>query len=165
MALAKVETKMVLGEMVFKFKGNEDKVMETFPQLEVTGEKYNKEHTYYLSPFRGYGFQVSGGPNGEGSFGTSEFVGLKNIVKGLDKNVAQAILYGMALNALHDHSRHYNESWYPSFEEKQKLDKFATASYDWVSDWMDQERLNRVETRLPKEEKTFFGKIKSKLTK
>jgi hypothetical protein len=159
------ETKVLeLGNMVYVFE--EDTSMAKFPQLEVIDKGNTKEHTYYLSPFRAYGFQVSGGPNGEGSYGVSQFVGLKNLVTGLEKAVAEAVFYEMALSALHDHSR--GTGWYPSFEEKQKIDKFTTASYEWVKSLTGQKQPVKKETvkketvieRMTKQFEKNFKKIK-----
>ena len=52
----------------------------TMPQLKIICG----EDEYYLSPFRGYAFQVSNTINGVGSVGCSEVVGLGNIVKACD---------------------------------------------------------------------------------
>lgn len=161
MARLKEETKVLeLGNMVFVFK--DDKVMEKFPQLEVIAKGETKEHKYYLSPFRAYGFQVSGGPNGQGSYGVSQFVGLKNLVTSLDKSVAEAVFYDMALSALHDHSR--GTGWYPSFEEKQKIDKFTTASYEWVKSLIpaakQEVKKESVIERMTKQFEKNFKKIK-----
>ena len=52
----------------------------TMPQLKIICG----EDEYYLSPFRGYAFQVSYTINGVGSAGSSEVVGLGNIIKACD---------------------------------------------------------------------------------
>ena len=56
------------------------------PQLKIVCG----EDEYYLSPFRGYAFQVSNTINGVGSVGCSEVVGLGNIVKACDGYVGTA---------------------------------------------------------------------------
>ena len=54
------------------------KMYENFmPVLEI---KVNDKVVGYLSPFRGYRFQVSGTFDGEGDYGSSEVVGLKNAI-------------------------------------------------------------------------------------
>ena len=52
------------------------------PQLKIVCGEGGGE--YYLSPFRGYAFQVSYTINGVGSAGSSEVVGLGNIIKACD---------------------------------------------------------------------------------
>ena len=47
------------------------------PVLEI---KVNDKVVGYLAPFRGYRFQVSGTFDGEGDYGSSEVVGLKNAI-------------------------------------------------------------------------------------
>jgi hypothetical protein len=55
-----------LGQQIFK----------EIPQLEViNNEGRDTQNIYYLSPFRAYGFQVSGTDTGIGSYGVSEFIG------------------------------------------------------------------------------------------
>ena len=39
-----------------------------------------REHDYYLSPFRGYRFQISGDENGSGDYASTPVIGLGNIV-------------------------------------------------------------------------------------
>ena len=56
-----------------------------FPQLRIpciiVSDDGEREHNFFLSPFRGYCFQVSGGPNGEGSYASTPVIGLGNVVK------------------------------------------------------------------------------------
>ena len=61
------EIKMELGEVVMK---------NGFPTIQVRPE--GNTEWKYLSPFRGYAFQVSG-ENG-GDYGASQVIGLKNLV-------------------------------------------------------------------------------------
>lgn len=54
------------------------RIYENFmPVLEI---KVNDKVVGYLAPFRGYRFQVSGTFDGEGDYGSSEVVGLKNAI-------------------------------------------------------------------------------------
>jgi len=64
-----------LGEIVY----TEDKKM---PLLEVVGKDDNQVvlFTHYLSPFRGYSFQVSRSIGGDHDYASSEVIGLGNIV-------------------------------------------------------------------------------------
>lgn len=153
-----LEEKMTLGNLVFKkdYEGND------FPQLEITGHMEGKTHTYYLSPFRGYGFQVSGGPNGEGSFGRSEFLGLTNIVNDLSESVGKAVFYGMVLNAIHDHNRRYKENWYPNYDEQKKIDEFAEAAYKWVETLVQEPKQQTLFERMTQQFDERFSK-KNKL--
>lgn len=49
-----------------------------FPTIEVSFTSAEGERRGYLSPFRGYCFQVSWGPEGDGDAGSSTPIGLKN---------------------------------------------------------------------------------------
>lgn len=59
------------------------------PQLKLMvtsdlGEDGTATRSYYLSPFRGYRFQVSGNADGECDYGSSEVIGLGNVVAACD---------------------------------------------------------------------------------
>lgn len=127
--MEKANAQMSLGEEIFK----------EIPQLEVVVTDDKDSMKYYLTPFRAYGFQVSGTDDGQGSYGQSEFIGLQYIVRRNEKRIAIAIFRAMTLNALMDHNRHYEKQWYPNFEENQVLDKFINSSYDWVKAIVDKE--------------------------
>lgn len=107
--------------------------IKNIPQLEIIAERENGEtSTFYLSPFRAYGFQVSETDDGQWSRGQSEFIGLEYIVRANEKAIAKAIFRAMAGNALTAHNQHYKEIWDPSFEEAARLEAFITDSYTWV---------------------------------
>ena len=113
------ETNMVrnvsFGNLVMKGNG--------FPCLEVKIEGF--EHTYYLSPFRGYKFQVSGTVDGSGDYGSTDAFGLGNIVNmrrgsgtGYQSNLgndtdkyvlAMAAYFALALFAEYPHCRDEEE--------------------------------------------------------
>ena len=53
-----------------------------YPEQVIDKVRYPKHHkAYWLSPFRLYKFQVSGGPNGEGDFGSSDVVNLHHVIE------------------------------------------------------------------------------------
>lgn len=59
------------------------------PMIKLTvtsdlGEDGTISRSYYLSPFRGYRFQVSGNADGECDYGSSEAIGLGNVVAACD---------------------------------------------------------------------------------
>lgn len=56
---------------------------ENFPQLKIPCIVDGREHCYYLSPYRGYRFQISGDERGSGSYAATPVVGLGNIVLAL----------------------------------------------------------------------------------
>lgn len=65
-------------------KAQEIEVMMTrggMPVLKIVVED-NKD--FYLSPFRGYSFQVSGSLEGSGDYGSSEVIGLANVIMAFD---------------------------------------------------------------------------------
>lgn len=121
---------MKLGKEFFK----------EIPQLEVIsqGRDEKENHTYYLSPFRAYGFQVSGTDDGIGSYGASEFIGLTNVVRQNSERIAKAIFRALAIDALTRHNRG-NQAWYTNFEEENTLINFVDTSYDWVKSIVDKE--------------------------
>lgn len=79
---ASEETMIKTEEMeavgVKKATWGELRMYENFmPVLEI---KVDDTVVGYLAPFRGYRFQVSGTFNGQGDYGSSEVVGLKNAI-------------------------------------------------------------------------------------
>ena len=57
-----------------------------FPQLripciDIDGYGDRKEHDYYLSPFRGYRFQISGNERGGYDYASTPVIGLGNVVR------------------------------------------------------------------------------------
>lgn len=59
---------------------------EKFPimKLEVVDNGGEVVKTGYLSPFRGYCFQVSGDTEGNGDYGSSGVIGLANVIRGFN---------------------------------------------------------------------------------
>ena len=106
------EKTIIFGETVY---ANASKM----PQLEIKYTIYGDERVLYLSPFRGYSFQVSGSIEGSGSYGASSVVGLGNIVNikpsahspangysAFSSNITSAeygkeFMYGLAVTALY----------------------------------------------------------------
>lgn len=150
--------KMKLGNIVVKEDG--------VPQLEVRGT-LEKQHTYYASPFRGYGFQVSGNDKGVNDCGASEFVGLNTIVKAQEPVIAKALFRALLLNALMKHNRLYDEVWSPSFEETQKMDEFINACYTWVVSEIDRIREQKLMMRLDvaNKKQSIAERVKAKVFK
>jgi hypothetical protein len=146
--------KMQLGKEIFK----------EIPQLEVIATGGEKAHTFYLSPFRAYGFQVSGTDDGQGSFGTSEFIGLQNIYRNNNERIAKAIFRAMAGNALTAHNQYYQKLWEPSFEEGKIFDTFIDSSYDWIKLITDMEDRKVKESRQL-DKKGIIETLKNKLSK
>ena len=70
------------------------------PVLEI---KVNDKVVGYLSPFRGYRFQVSGTFDGEGDYGSSEVIGLKNAILKSTGTSDDSLYYRSNCNA-HDTS-------------------------------------------------------------
>ena len=70
------------------------------PVLEI---KVNDKVVGYLSPVRGYRFQVSGTFDGEGDYGSSEVVGLKNAILKSTGTSDNSLYYRSNCNA-HDTS-------------------------------------------------------------
>ena len=50
------------------------------PCIDIWAEDKVREHNYYLSPFRGYRFQISGDENGSGDYASTPVIGLGNII-------------------------------------------------------------------------------------
>ena len=70
------------------------------PVLEI---KVNGKVVGYLAPFRGYRFQVSGTFDGDGDYGSSEVVGLKNAILKSTGTSNNSLYYRSNCNA-HDTS-------------------------------------------------------------
>ena len=81
--------KFTLGSIVY----NEG---STMPQMELLA---NGEVFGYLSPFRGYCFQVSEDTKGNCDLGASEIVDIKTVVDALPGK-AETLLKGLAITAL-----------------------------------------------------------------
>ena len=116
---------MTLGNNITEEEGN-------IPNLEINSQKNGQPHTHYLTPFRGYGFQVSETIDGRRSRGTTEFVGLEKLVKGLDEGTAISVMYSMIIEALFNHTRITDTTWNKTFQEDLTLNAFATQCYEWV---------------------------------
>lgn len=54
--------------------------MMKIPCIDMWKDK-EVEHNYYLSPFRGYCFQISGNAEGVGDYASTPVVGLGNIIR------------------------------------------------------------------------------------
>ena len=123
--------KMKLGTIVRNDESPE------VPQLEVQEIGINGEvsNTYYLTPFRTYGFQVSKTITGINTMGRSEFVGLQNIVKNNDKWLTKEIMKAMIMEAIHDYNSRWNDqNWSPDYQETKTIFTFIDQSIKWVSD-------------------------------
>ena len=55
-----------------------------FPQLRIpciiVSDDGERERDFYLSPFRGYRFQISGDENGSGDYASTPVIGLGNVI-------------------------------------------------------------------------------------
>lgn len=132
------------------------------PQLEiigVTARGEEKEHTYYLSPFRGYRFQVSENAHGEWDCGSSEVLGLGNIILATKSfegvasrnsvfasnhgykngNAAKEIFHAMIITALTDHARMYKEGLSLSMDDRRTIDGFVDECYEYLTKVVEQE--------------------------
>lgn len=128
------EMKVTIGELFTKQYSDKEPgipVLEIH-SLRIRGEE-EKAHTYYLTPFRGYGFQVSGTKDGEGSFGRSAFIGLKEITGKLDKGIEYDIYRSFIDNAIYEHTKYVGIKLDIRYEDEQTLNAFAKASHEWVS--------------------------------
>ena len=95
------ETKEMETIEVKKATWGELRMYENFmPVLEV---KVDDKVVGYLSPFRGYRFQVSGTFEGEGDYGSSEVIGLKNAILKSTGTSDESLYYRSNCNA-HDTS-------------------------------------------------------------
>lgn len=66
------------------------------PTLELKVE----DRSYYLTPFRGYRFQVSGSRDGDGDYGSSPVIHYKEALGGLHYAVTTGIIDSAARDAL-----------------------------------------------------------------
>lgn len=116
----------------------------TMPIVEVIcdGGRYEKG---YLTPFRGYRFQVSGTKDGQGDCGSSQVVGLGNIVRTLEKcepigkeatsiyasntYVLNGVLEDLALLAL----AKFDGSTYLPSECWRELEQFICETIDYIN--------------------------------
>lgn len=66
-------------------------------------------HTGYLSPFRGYSFQVSGTKDGDGDYGSSGIIKFKELYVAInDKSMTFAIMKAAAVDAVAEWCRRFN---------------------------------------------------------
>lgn len=79
------------------------------PTLEITCEEEGTPITeaYYLQPFRGYRFQCSGSPDGDGDYGCSGILHLDQL-KVLDYTQRTTVLEAMAVQAICKLSKYAN---------------------------------------------------------
>ena len=61
--------------------GNENFPQLRIPCLDIDGFGDIQKHDYYLSPFRGYRFQISGNDRGGYDYASTPVVGLGNVVR------------------------------------------------------------------------------------
>ena len=94
---------VVFGEII-----QENGSIPHIPHIEVVikDEEGTRVTTGYLSPFRGYCFQVSGDTKGTGDYGASDVLDLRGIRK-LESNVRQAWLKGQAALAIEGYLSKY----------------------------------------------------------
>ena len=80
------------------------------PTLEISCEEEGTPitETYYLQPFRGYRFQCSGSPEGDGDYGCSGILHLDQLKESLDYAQRTTILEAMATQALCKLSKYAN---------------------------------------------------------
>ena len=79
-----------------------------FPQLripciDIDGYGNKKEHDYYLSPFRGYRFQISGNERGGYDYASTPVIGLGNVVRacrGYEAPGSRSSIYSSNFNSL-----------------------------------------------------------------
>ena len=124
-----------------------------FPQLRIpcidiwTDEEV--EHDYYLSPFRGYCFQISGNSNGEGSYASTPVIGLGNVIRacrGYHRTPSSSSIYASnfsslergifdsLVNACIDKFEISSDNSFMEFSNTMKiLPEFIQASIDYIS--------------------------------
>jgi hypothetical protein len=133
-----------------------ERVEASIPCIEIL----NGERKYYLAPFRGYKFQVSGTLDGGGDYGSTEVVGLLNIYNALidvggcnapcrqsnvsGKHMVAEIYYCMAMTAILLHSQHglvaernedngLTNEIKIGYEDRRRLYKFIEECVEWVA--------------------------------
>lgn len=161
---------MKLGKIVqTDYRGNAlEGIVKGVPQLEVhgfKGKENEQEHTYYVSPFRGYGFQASETISGLWDAGTSEFTGLLELERKLDNNrMTERVFKSMIMECLHDHARRYDNGWSPSFEETNIIWDFTTECYEYIK-MQNIKMQNEINKQMEvKAQDTKFKKVVKKLT-
>lgn len=116
-----------------------------FPQIELTTFVDGTEDVKrYLSPFRGYCFQVSMTTDGDCDCGTSVVIHLGSIINSsLSKRDCEEILKGLAFTAIIDYSKGPYASSNRDIdikipnpisisEESKFLEEFLEATYNWL---------------------------------
>lgn len=80
------------------------------PTLELTCEEEGTPivETYYLQPFRGYRFQCSGSPEGDGAYGCSGILHFNQLKDALDYTQRTTVLEAMAVQAICKLSKYAN---------------------------------------------------------
>ena len=123
---------------------------ENFPQMKIPCIVEGREHCFYLSPYRGYRFQVSGDERGSGSYAATPVIGLGNIILGLCNYKAPMSNYSIYANNFEtiiegifeslidsciDKFESTCENSFNSFKNAYKiLPEFTQASIRYVSD-------------------------------
>ena len=131
-----------LGNLTFE--GNSG-----IPTVEI---KVEDKVTGYLTPFRGYSFQVSGNKSGDGDHGSSPVIAFyRDVLAGIPKGAALTLLSGQATMALVSH-RGAAESSYNGYNSDpedpnrvtvlvrtlgwnkytEKWNEFIERSYEWI---------------------------------
>ena len=131
------EIKITLGEMtIVTYSDREPGI----PTLEIKSVQQAFDaveeipHTYYLTPFRGYGFQVSGTKEGEGAFGRSAFIGLEGITGKLGKAIEEELYSSLIENAIRKHAEIVDKTVYIGYNGALIINRFAEASHKWVTE-------------------------------
>lgn len=73
---------------------------EGFSKIPTIEIKLSSGRKGYLSPFRGYCFQVSGNKEGDGDYGSSPIIPYKDTFGGMPKKITTAIITSAAIEAL-----------------------------------------------------------------
>ena len=78
-----------------------------FPQLKIpcldSYQDEEVEHDYYLAPFRGYCFQISGNAEGVGDYASTPVIGLGNVIKacrGYHRTPSSSSIYASNFSSL-----------------------------------------------------------------
>lgn len=117
------------------------------PTLEILNDIDNKK--YYIHPFMGYKFQVSGTAEGGGDYGSTEVVGLANIYDGLigeggsnsparqsnvsGEHMIAEVYFCMAMTAIAKHARYLNTNIKMNYEADEKLRVFIKDCVEYIS--------------------------------
>lgn len=131
------ERTITLGELSIEEEG--------IPTLEISSFKAGVKgrHIYHLKIFRAYGSKVSETKDGQPVYGTTTFIGLKDITSkysfiGLqevteEQGIEWEIYISPIMELLKNHAGMTRTILNPDFIERRTLEAFAKASHEWVT--------------------------------